>query len=454
VATYGVTDQGFIRKPLAVILEEKQQEAIDLFGASVDLDPDSPVGRQLAIQSAGEDKLWQLAEAQYAQGDRRSATGAGLDAIGALTGTERKDPTFSTGLYLAAGAATTLIPIGSQPTNPAGDIRFETTAGATLGAATAWASSATVATGVVRTKSGRVYVALIGGVTGSTGPSGSSPYPAREVDGTVTWVFLASGDGYVSIPIQATVEGAVAAPAFSLTGIGTPVTGWNGGGNFEDCITGNGEELDPPYRQRQVLELRAMANAAVEAIRGRLLKLEIVTACTVFDNPSDYTVDGMPPHSVEPLVSHSGPTPNQDVLEAIFETVAAGIQTTGNVTGTVVDSQGLTHTVKYSVPIDVDVYAEATLYVLFEQWPEDGEDLAAAALLAFGDALEAGYDVEPSKCESAVDQAVPGILAAVVKVSLAAISGATPRAAIELEPREKADFDSSRISIVVVPRSP
>ena len=49
--TYGITEQGFVRKPYTVILSEAQGKARVLFGSDIDLSETSPDGMWVMLMS-------------------------------------------------------------------------------------------------------------------------------------------------------------------------------------------------------------------------------------------------------------------------------------------------------------------------------------------------------------------------------------------------------------------
>jgi hypothetical protein len=278
-------------------------------------------------------------------------------------------------------------------------------ASATLAAATAWASGTVYATGaVVKNDSPtKIYYATMGGTSaGSGGPTGTgSVIP----DNTVTWAYAGTGAAYAQVQATATVTGPIAAPAASLTTIVTPVTGWNNAWNPAAAVLGSNVETDSAYRLRRDNELGAEGLAYLNAIRAAVLEVDAgtanaVTACTVFENYTDGTVDGIPPHAVECLVEGGL---NLDVATAIFNTIGAGIQPfgqTNTVTETITDSAGNPHTVQFSRPTAVPVYV--TIHVTVDpsspnfNTTDGGVATITNQIVTWGNALGAGFTVDQS----------------------------------------------------------
>ena len=71
----------------------------------------------------------------------------------------------------------------------------------------------------------------------------------------------------------------------------------------------------------------------------------------------------------------------------------AGIETAGDEVGSVTDSQGIVHTIKFSRPTSVSVYVAMELTTDPAEFPADGDDQAKAAIVAYFEELEIGDDV-------------------------------------------------------------
>jgi hypothetical protein len=333
-------------------------------------------------------------------------------------------------------------------------VRFQLDIGGTLANATAWAAMTAYALGAVRSNAGHVYYALAAGTSGSSGPTTTPTYPATITDGTVTWGFLGNGTAYLAAASTCTVSGPISAPAFVLTAIGTPVTGVSNVANPQDMLVGNATETDEALRLRRQVELHGLSTSPLESVRAAIEELADVTSVTVFENTTDLTnADGMPPHSVEAVVTGGTGT---EIRSTLFGNVAAGIQTYGNTSGTVTDSMGQVHTIKYTVPTELDVYLAIVLTVDDDHFPADGATTALDGLLAYGQRqLVVGYDVEPTALiGSLFTLGMRGLLRVDVQDDISPITLSTPSQTISVGPRQIARLDSSRTAITVVGKIP
>lgn len=87
--TYGVTNLGFVRKPISAILAGLNSKFVAKFGSAFDVSPESPDGQVIGIVADEIDLCWSEAQAAF-NGYRPGATeGVGLDAICELTGAKR-----------------------------------------------------------------------------------------------------------------------------------------------------------------------------------------------------------------------------------------------------------------------------------------------------------------------------------------------------------------------------
>lgn len=98
---YGVTDDGFERKPYSRIIEDLKERAKEYFGEQVDLSPTSPLMQLLQTYALEIARMWEMAEHMYYNSYLTTAENTSLDRIALLMGVERKSATNSTGmLYL------------------------------------------------------------------------------------------------------------------------------------------------------------------------------------------------------------------------------------------------------------------------------------------------------------------------------------------------------------------
>lgn len=334
--SYGVTTEGFVRKTLEVIKAELEAEYRNRIGAGVNLEPTAPHGQSLGIHAERESDVWELAEAIYNSRRAGSATGASQDTLYALNGLSRRAAARSTVALTCVGTPGTVLPAG-RLVSVSGGARFRTLAQATI-----------------------------------------------------------ASYGSVAVQAESVDEGPVVALAGTLTTIETAVSGWTSVVNAADATLGWYRETDSAFRIRREEMLRSSGNAAVDAIRTKLLRdVDGVVACSVFENVSSVTDgDGRPPKSIEVLVQ--GGT-DSDVARAIWQAKAAGIETFGNDYAWITDAAGQARQVYFSRPTALRAYVKVRAdwidvgdpeYVdgVTAIWPEPAQTLIKESIVAWAQA--------------------------------------------------------------------
>lgn len=456
--TYGLTTDGLIVKTLDVIREELNQRLRGAFGASVKLDDRSILGQITGIISELGALVWELAEAVNSAQDPDKASGAALDALCTLTGTFRPPATYSVVTLTLTGTPTTVVAAESSVKAESTSVHFETMEDATIDTVAAWVESTAYVVGDRVTSNGNIYQCTTSGTSGSGIPSPAPSTTDEEIttDGTVVWTFVGAGTGAVDVVAKATETGAVQAVARDLNVIETTTAGWDGVINLLDATTGREIASDEELRQLREDELAGQGNSPIDAIRSDLLRLDDVVSVTVFVNNTDETdVDGMPPHSVEALVRPKDPPPSgfdQTVFDALLANVAAGIATHGNTPGTATDSQGTSHTMKYSRPTEVPIYIIVNVTKDPDTYPADGDDLIKQAIVDWGDEQVCGKNAVASAI-TAQAFTVDGVLD-VTAVKIGTAPAPTLSVTIPISLRELATYDTSRISVVSIDGTP
>lgn len=458
---FGLLPTGFVGKNIEDITADLQAAFQAAFGASINVTPQSRFGQIIGIMADRYLELWNLAEAVHAAFNPDDATGQDLVNVAAITGTLPFVPFPSTVTETMTGTPGTLLPAGRQVSVQVTNSLFVTLANGTITLQPSWAAGAYAANSRV-TSGGSIWQTTAGGVAALPAPTGSGP--TFTDGGGVVWNFLGAGTGAVDIAMASQQNGPIVAVNHTLTQIQTPVAGWNNAVNLLDALLGASSESDSTFRLRREAELHGSGKAALEAIRSAVLKVAAVTACTVFENTTDSTnSDGMPPHSVEVLVQGGDPTA---ICTAIFQTVTAGIATTGNQAPiTITDSQGIAHSIKFSRPVLVPIWVIVNLLFNSAQLPPGGtatvQAEVTANILSYGSILTADFDVFSSQIASAIINGVPSIMVPGVLGVLdtgAPLIGTAPgpvtNTPISITSRQLATFTGANITVNVILGSP
>lgn len=442
----GLSSTGFTIETFEEILASIQASLWGIFGTTLDLSAGSLLGQIIAVFAERIATLWELAEAINVSQDPDAASGAALEALAALTGTVRLPATASTATLTLTGTASTVVPTGSRGST--GVIEFATNGNATLVALTAWAASTAYTIGARRTNVGRSYIVTIAGT--SAGSGGPTTTAAAIVDGTVTWRYMGEGAAAVDGASTATITGPLEAISGSINQIATPVSGWQSVINLTDATPGRNVETDALLRVRRELELSASGSSPPDAIRAALLKVKNVTNVIVFYNDTDVTdAEGVPPHSVEALVQGGA---DQDIWNALLANVAAGIGTHGTSVGTAVDTQGNSHTMRFTRPQEILIYVTITLTKDPVFYPQNGDDLVEAAIVTYGNGLPVGRNVVASGI-GAQAFSVSGVLD-VTSTFIGTAPSPGSSTTIVITTRQLALYDTSRITVTSSNGSP
>ena len=388
MSSFGVTDQGFVKKTLDDIKTEIEDDMKSEVNPQLNVLATGIVGQQIGIFSDKLREAWDVLAAVYAAQYPDSASKASLQNVGSITGTLGLPATKSTMTVTCTGVVGTDLLTGRVVSVATTGDRFVSVADAVIG-----------------------------------------------------------GGGTVDVEFESEEFGPISGPAGTLT-IETPVSGWATAANALDAVPGRDIESDADFRVRRDLELRAQGDATVDAIRADLLEVDLVTEVFVFENVSGETDgEGRPSKSIEAIVL--GGT-DQDVADALFATKGGGIETFGSTSETVTDSQGTDHTVNFNRPTDIDIHIAITVVTNTDPlqgpvYPGDGDDQVKAALVAFEVNLGIADDVilEAVKCQ-AFD--VDGVVD--ITVFLIDTSGPpTGTINIPIDTREIADLDTSRVTV-------
>jgi hypothetical protein len=391
--TWGPQTNGWVTPSAAEILEAVETDQLALISPNLDIDPDSPTGQTNGIFVAQLARVWEALGALEASRTRDGAEGAMLDELGKLTGTSRDEAratTVSCNCTLTSGTTITTEHLASIAGRP--EITFA---------------------------------------------------PIAD--------FTAPSTGTHAVMFECTEIGPVVVSPATLTVISTPVSGWTAVTNPSAGITGSEVATDADTRIEQERDLAAAGSATSIAIASDIVYDDAdgtgvagVLYCRVLENDTDTTDgDGLPPHSIEVVVHTDGTESASALREAIWKAKPAGCYTHGTTSGTYVDENGDSHTVRYSGVSDVDIYATYTVSV--------GTDFAGDAALK-----QAIVDAMTARCGISDDvnyvymQALPLTQVGVTDVTAFAVGTApapTGHVNIAIGLRQRARFTTANISV-------
>jgi len=457
---FGLTSSGFIIKRLVDIKSELESLYRAVFGAGIKTTDDTVFGKIIGIQAEREAAIWELLQSLYNAAYPNSASDIQLDRIGEITAIVRNGATASTVVAYMSGTPATAIPADTLFSVQDSEEQFKTLALVSLSGANFSISSITSAAGTATATSAAAHDRAVNSfvfINNAVETEYNGLVQILTVPTTTTFTYAITGtpaspasgsidaDPATAVACESVNLGSIEALSGTLTNIVNNISGLDRVDNYLDAVKGNNVETDAEFRTRRINALTGIAAARLEGIRSFLLLVENVTSAKVFENDdSTVDVDGRPAHSIECLVL--GGT-DQDILDAVFDRKAAGIETHGSVSGTVTDSQGVSHTTKFSRPTSISIWLELDL-TIDADYPVDGDDLVETAVLAHAATLDIGDDVivYPYLVSSIGD--IVGITDVVLRIGTAA--SPTLDNNIVIDDTEIAAFDSSRITIAHV----
>lgn len=171
------------------------------------------------------------------------------------------------------------------------------------------------------------------------------------VDGTTTATFTCQS------------EGAIQAGAATLTQIVTTTPGWDAVTNSTAAEVGQLVESQAAFEARRYQSVALNGRSTTTAVYARVAEVNNVIAAYVTDNKTNVnkTVDGytLSPHSIYVAVIGGD---DDDIAEAIYNSVSAGCDYNGNTTVNVADpNTEAVETVTFMRPTQLPLYVKVTI---------------------------------------------------------------------------------------------
>lgn len=238
-----------------------------------------------------------------------------------------------------------------------------------------------------------------------------------------------------------------------LTAIVNPIPGLNTVTNIDHPanVDGLNRETDRELRERYQLSLARGGASTLDSIRASVLEVPGVWTATVLHNTSMETdPDGRPPKSVEVLVLGGA---DEDVAAAILDTVAAGIETYGNVEVDIPDAGGQVQLIRFSRPEQVPIYVTATVTVN-AAYPADGDQQVQRAIISVIGGVDAAGEIHRGlglgqpvihSALIAAARTVPGVIDVVIR--LGTTPNPTDSSNIPIGTRQVAVTDAEKVVV-------
>lgn len=337
---WGLSPQGFILKQLADILSGLQSNLApftdpvtgETFTPNL-ADENDPLVLIVNALADGLSVCWEQLQLVNNQYDPSNSTGAGLRGLVQLNAITGNAGTYSTVVVNLTGTPNFVMPSGAQCGTQDGTMTFN------LPQITF--DSSGNATGVIGT------CTVLG------------PGPTAEPGGTVTMMV-------------------------------TPVTGWGSVTNPDPVAMGLAQETDEQLRARQQASTMSTALGPIDAIYGNLANIEGATYCRVYQNntlsdayDSVLNPNSLPAKTIAAVVVGGSPS---DICNLLFkQSPMARWYANPATTINIVDAQGISYGVSYTIPSGIPIYVALTIHIIDSTaFPDDGATQIKNQIVSFG----------------------------------------------------------------------
>lgn len=469
-----LTENGFERPRLPEIKTTYDGLFTDALGP-LNTNPDAVIGQIIGIFSAALDDANEALQDVYDSMYPATATGTSLDGAVSYVGLSRLPATETIVTAAAYGTEGTVIPAGSAARTST--MLYISTADVVISRASALDVEIEVGT-LTNSDS---YQIVAGGVSVTYVSDASATateilnglaalFPDQFIASVTNDVLrLRSTDGVTpfaltvdakltitrrSSPIvfRAETTGADVVPVGALTAIESAIAGWDELYNLAAGDTGRDVESDVDLRARHAEAINSVGSATVEAIRSRVLSnVDGVTSCRIYENRTSLPVDGIPAHAFESIIQGGN---SQDIAEELWLRKPAGIETHGNVSVDITDSNGDSQAVKFSRPVTVYGWARVTVNALNTEEPLPDTAVAGIkqAVVDYASAnFGIGDDIITQRFYGAIYTAVSGIGQITVETDVTTIDTDSPTystANITISRVELPVFAIDRVTVV------
>ena len=326
--TYGLTDTGFRRKTYAEIIASLEAWQRDKISTKLDLSEKTVLGNVNAIVSEELAQSWETLEAAAGVLDPDTAVAALLVGVCKLTGVVRSgadyghvaDVTLTFDRACTIPANTLLLSVEGEATN-------------------LWSNDSEI---------------------------------IAATAGTQTADFTSVGTGST-----------YAAAAETLTVISTPILGLVSATNPTEATAGTDQQSLDALRTEREASLAATGKGTTAAIAAALLTVPGVLDARVFENDTDTTDDGIPPHAIRPVIWDGTGEAAEDMAlaQAIYTSKGAGTETHGAIDSATTDPWGTSKIVHFDRAAVVPIYVVVVVSGTFT------ESTLQAAIVAAHDAV-------------------------------------------------------------------
>lgn len=320
-----LTETGFYRPTYDELLEAQEARAKQLFGDDIDTSNLSVLGKYIRINVSDLDELWQTLEGVYNARFPNTASGVSLERLCVFAGISRNPATYASHKVRFSGTEGTVIEGGFLVSTEAQEQTFYTLEDYVIGA------------------------------------DGVETEDGEEISVVYATVYAETAGTEGNVPIG------------SITSVVNPIAGVDETVKHIEIVEyAQDIESDYELRTRFSNTIAGTGATTMEALKAAILRVESVQDVFIRENDGDDTDEhGIAPHSFECFVL-APESQYQKVAEAILSKKAAGISPTGKRSFVVVDSTGVSHTIRFTETIEKKIYIKTEI-ITDNFYPADGD---------------------------------------------------------------------------------
>lgn len=472
----GLNDDGFELKTFEEIINQKEAAYVAAFG-DINLEPESVVGQTIGISSAPIAELWLSALDTFNAQFIDTATGISLDYTALAINITRLRATATRVNAIVTVANNTLLPQGVEARATTTDTVFRSDEQITINSLACIDSTVTINNNteasytitidgtpfeytpfiidqIPQIVDGLLFLINSSALSVTALPVGDDGIYMSSDTGVEISVTVSTGISITSVSsnlgFTSSILGNIAVPSNTLDVIITPIIGWISLNNPTAGSSGRDVETDNELRARYKESFRLGGSGTAEAIRANLRNIEGVIVANVQENKSMVTVGLLPAKSYACTILGGAA---EDIGAVLLAKAPAGIESFGDTSVVVKDSEGTDQIFYFSRPTPIYIYTKVTITLdSSNTYPVNGDEVISQGILDIIKLLNVGDDVIYQSLFVAVF-AVSGIQSAIVEIGGTVDEFVTPAlssANVSIASSETAVSDLSKIEIVVV----
>lgn len=422
----GVTDTGWETKTYSTILGELSDGAKERWGEDFPTTPESNFGGLASIIAYALKDVWDLGQQVTDTHNRDTATGLYLDYLAGSVGLTRQAASGATGNIIFTGDVGTTVVSATSCKDTLSNVIL-TTESVTLNRANCYTSTFSVISVqdstdytliveglevTVNSGIGNDKAYILTGLKNALDLSGSTVNIVDEDELTLN-VTLSSNSNTLTttnssnlklesvgslVASESAETGDISIEENTVTRLVTSNIGISSINNPAAFTDGRSLETDSELRLRMEELEQDTGTATVPSITSSLYEVSGVTSVVLVVNNTltDNVVTGVPAKKYEAFVIGGD---DNDIAEVLWRTNPIMGNTHGTTTMTIIDSNGDTQGVSFSRPTTEFAWFRIS-YTIDEEdsdFPANGEDQMAEAIVTYGEAVAQGTDFEPTK---------------------------------------------------------